>query len=428
MQFFRVIVLAICGTLFSVSANFTQELDSLIQQAIVLSPRIKMLEAKRNAAFYKINQNSNLPDPTLVLGVLNLPTNSFSFDQDPMTQKIVGLKQTFPFPGKLSSIEDAAAIDTLIIDQEIKDAENEIRRDVSKRYFQLSYIQRAIQLSGQSKELLLDIADVVNTKYTVATASQQNLLKIQLEITTITDELEELNSREREVTAELNSFLLRDTDIKIKTTEFDYINFVDVNVSQLDSLARIHRPYLIGVQLAEEKSDLKQRVVYKDYYPDISLGLQYSFREKIAATGTSLSDLLSVVVGISLPLNYGGKVSSKVEEAISMQHFYSEQYLSALQNLNGNFGSSVTKLESLEERIKLFEQGLLQQAKQNLTATLSHYQVGHIDFINVIDAEDDLFKIETRLYKLKTDYLMEIAELEFLTGTSLDNYKAEIKK
>ncbi|UCH65884.1 MAG: TolC family protein, partial [Ignavibacterium sp.] len=227
MQFFRIFVLVIWGTVFSVSASFSQELDSLIQQAIGLNPKIKMLMAKREAAYHNIYQDSNLPDPTLVLGVLNVPTNSFSFNQDPMTQKIIGLKQTFPFPGKLSSIEDAAAIDTLIIDQEIKDTKNEIRRDVSQRYYQLSYIQRAIHLSEQSKELLLDIADVVNTKYTVASASQQNLLKIQLEITTITDELEELNSRERSVTAELNSYLLRNTDIKIKTSEFDEINFID---------------------------------------------------------------------------------------------------------------------------------------------------------------------------------------------------------
>jgi outer membrane protein TolC len=62
---------------------------------------------------------------------------------------------------------------------------------------------------------------------------------------------------------------------------------------------------------------------------------------------------------------------------------------------------------------------LLPQAKQNLTATLSHYQVGHIDFINVIDAQDQLFKIETNLYRLITDYLKQVAELEFLVGTSL---------
>ena len=56
---------------------------------------------------------------------------------------------------------------------------------------------------------------------------------------------------------------------------------------------------------------------------------------------------------------------------------------------------------------------------QNLNSTLASYQVNEIDFINVIDAEDLLFKIETNLYKLKTDYLKQIADLEFLVGTSL---------
>ena len=134
---------------------------------------------------------------------------------------------------------------------------------------------------------------------------------------------------------------------------------------------------------------------------------------------------LSVVVGVTLPFNYGGKVSAKVEEALSMQQFYSNQYILALQSLKSNFGGAVANLNSLEERIKLFEEGLLPQAKQNLTATLSHYQVGHIDFINVIDAQDQLFKIETNAYRLKTNYLKQISDLEFLVGTSLRNLDLE---
>ena len=78
-------------------------------------------------------------------------------------------------------------------------------------------------------------------------------------------------------------------------------------------------------------------------------------------------------------------------------------------------------MKSIEERIKLFNDGLLPQAQQNLKSALASYQVNEIDFINVIDAQDQLFKIETNLYKLKTSYLKQIADLEFLTGTSLTN-------
>ena len=403
--------------------NYAQvdDLDQMIGQAILLSPKIKMLEAKRNAAYSGIDKNSNLPDPVLTLGLVNVPTNSFSFDQDPMTQKIVGVRQTFPFPGKLGAIEDASAIDTLIIDQEIRDAENEIRKNVSKKYYELSYLKRSIELSKESKLLLQDIAKVVSTKYTVGSASQQNLLKVQLEITNITEEIDELESRKKSVLAELNSYLLRDTATPIKTIYFEEIDFIELTTAQLDSLSRIHRPFLKGIQLAVKKSELNGTVAEKDYYPNITLGLQYAFREQIAATGLQLNNLFSVVVGVSLPFNYGGKNSAKVEEAMSMKQFYSSQYSFALQSLQSNFGGAVANLNSLKERIKLFEEGLLPQAKQNLTATLSHYQVGHIDFINVIDAQDQLFKIETNVYRLKTNYLKQISDLEFLVGKTLRN-------
>ncbi|MEJ2196362.1 MAG: TolC family protein, partial [Ignavibacteriaceae bacterium] len=205
MQNIRVIVLLICGIVFSISAIIPQELDSLIHQAIELSPEIKMLKAKRNTAYYKIDQNSNLPDPVLNLGLINMPTNSFSFTQEPMTQKIVGLSQSFPFPGSLGAVEEANAVDTLIVDEEIKDARNKIKMIMEQKYYELSFLRRARKLTEESLKLLETIAEVVSTKYIVASASQQNVIKVQLQITNLLEKLEDLNSKEQSVLSDLNA-------------------------------------------------------------------------------------------------------------------------------------------------------------------------------------------------------------------------------
>ncbi|MCH7963520.1 MAG: TolC family protein [Bacteroidetes bacterium] len=401
--------------------NYAQvdDLDQMIEQAILLSPKIKMLEAKRNAAYSRIDQNSNLPDPVLILGLRNIPTNSFSFDQDPMTQKAIGLSQMFPFPGKLSAIEEATAIDTLIIDQEINDTENGIRQMVTKQYYNLNYFRRAIFYAEESKKLLRDIADVVSVKYSVSTASQQNLVKVQLELTRIDEKIAEIVSKEKSTLSELNAFLLRDAKTDIKTELIGEIKTVNLNAQELNALARSNRPLLKGIRLSEDRAGLKLKVAEREFYPDISLGVNYSFRQNLVNSTMGGTDLFTIALGISLPLNYGGKYTAKEQEAISLQEFHSEQYSSALQFLDGRFGSAIADLESLEERIKLFEEGLLPQAAQNLNSTLAGYQVNEVDFINVIDAQDLLFKIETNLYKLKTDYLKLIADLEFLVGTSL---------
>ena len=151
--------------LFLVISNIqyaqTKDLNKLISTAIKVSPTIKMLIAKKQAAKNKIPQFSNLPDPMLTLGFRNMPTSSFSFSEDPMSQKTIGITQSFPFPGRLSAKEDVAAIDTSIINQEIKDSENEIRKLVSKAYYNLIYYRRAIFYAKESRKLLIDIKDVV---------------------------------------------------------------------------------------------------------------------------------------------------------------------------------------------------------------------------------------------------------------------------
>jgi len=413
----KIRILTIAIALASISFGQTELLQDLIHTAIEVSPKIKMLEMKKLAASNRIEQNSNLPDPMLTLGFANLPVSSFSFTQEPMTGKIVGLSQAFPFPGKLSEQADVNRKDVDIVEQEILDAKNEIRKNIIKNYNELLYVREAVKIAGSSKDLLNNIAEVVRTKYSVSTASQQNLLKVELEITNITEKIEELKSKENSQLSILNALLLRPADAQIITEKLSEINYEKFSVDALVDSAIMHRPFLEGIKEARQKEYLKNSLAGYEYYPNFNLAMQYSFRDKIESTNTPLNDLLSVVVGISIPLNYGGKVSSKVEETKAMQSLYDEQYQMSLQVLRSSFGSSIAKLNSLRQRIKLISEGSLIQANENLKSTLTSYQVGQVDFLNVIDAQNSLLKIENDLYRLKTDYLNEIAELEFLTGT-----------
>ena len=417
MKKIKILIIAFTVSLTAVLSGQTESLQDLINTAIEVSPKIKMLEMKKLAASNKIEQNSNLPDPMLTLGLANLPVNSFSFTQEPMTGKIVGLSQAFPFPGKLSEQADVNKKDVDIVEKEILDSKNEIRKNVIKSYDELLYIREAISIANSSKDLLNNIAEVVRTKYSVSSASQQNLLKVELEITNISEKIEDLKSKESSQLSTLNALLLRKEDSQIKTPDFPGIDFKTFTVDALVDSAVKYRPFLAGIKEAKQKEELKQSLAEYGYYPNFNLAIQYSFRDKIAKTNTPLNDFFTVMFGISLSLNYGGKISSMVDETESMQKLYDEQYNMSLQMLRSSFGSSISKLNSLKERIKLITEGSLIQANENLKTTLTSYQVGQVDFLNVIDAENSLLKIENDLYRLKTDYLNEIAELEFLTGT-----------
>lgn len=83
-------------------------LQDAVRTALDNNPDIKALNARYMAATNIPPQVGSLPDPVLSFNALNLPTDTFSLDQEAMTQMQVKLVQAIPFPGKLSMKETAA--------------------------------------------------------------------------------------------------------------------------------------------------------------------------------------------------------------------------------------------------------------------------------------------------------------------------------
>ncbi|NOX66595.1 MAG: TolC family protein [Chlorobi bacterium] len=396
-----------------------EPLDSLIVKAIQVSPKIKMLKSKFDLAKSSIEIGTNLADPVLTLGLVNMPTNSFSFTQEPMTGKIVGLSQAIPFPGALSSASDVKSVDTLIVEQEISDLQNKIRKDVSDLYFSLQVIREDIRLSRESIELLKQISNVVKRKYEVGNASLQNIIQVEVQITRVKDKLETLKGKEQSATAKLNALLLRVEDSAVLTDRITPIISYNVKSDSLLKIAKLNRPLLQKIKFGELKAQFMKEQAEYAYYPNFRLGLQYSQRDYNAKTGTNFSDLLSVVVGITIPINYGGNKTEQVNKSIYLQSFYNDQYNSALQDLQHSFGDINAKISELENRESLIIESLLPQAEQAYKASIADYQVGKIDFVNVIKAEDDILNIKTELAKVRVDYSKSISQLEFLSGKQL---------
>ncbi len=394
-------------------------LENLISEAIKVSPKIKMLQSKLNAAGSKIEIGTNLPDPTLTLGLANLPTNSFSFTQEPMTGKIIGLSQAIPFPGKLGAAAEVKAIDTLIIKEEINDLKNEIKKNVSTLYFDLGLFRKEIELAKESEALLKQISEVVKSKYQVSKTNLQNVIQVTVQITRVQDKIESLKGKENAALAELNAILLRNANSEI---ESDEVFSPDPNIYKTPALLKIagnNRPFLKGIKYTEEKFKLKKELAGYSYYPNFKLGLQYSQRDYNGLTGADFNDFFSVVVGITLPLNYGGKNTAGVSEAQYLQAFSRDRYNSSIQILNQSLSKITAKLDEIKSRDRLVSKTLLPQAEKLLQAALADYPVGKIDFVNVINAENDILKIKTELIKIRTDYVKNIAKLEFLVGKEL---------
>ncbi|MEJ5263365.1 MAG: TolC family protein [Ignavibacterium sp.] len=416
--FFIVMILVNVSTLVNAQ---TELLRDLINEALRVSPEIKMLNAKIIAVESKVEQNSNLPDPMLSIGVMSLPVSSFAFNEEMMTGKVIGLSQEFPFPGKLSTIKNSREKDVEIVKLELAEKQNEIEKQITQLYYDLINIRKELELTEKSKKLLEDILEVVRSMYSSAQSSQQNIFRLELELSKMNDMIFELKGEENEIVSRINSFLLRDLNTPILAEYIDDINFFSFTVDELISKAEESRPYLKSLLLSEQKEKINQSIAEYDYYPMFKISGQYAFREKIKGVEMPPSDLISVMLDVSLPLNYGGKVTAMVDETKAMQEMYMQQYNASLQMLRSEFGMITSKLNSLKQRIELLQQGSLVQASSNYQSALTAYQVGEIDFMNVIEAQTELLNIEKDLSRFRTKYLKLLSDIEFLTGSKISN-------
>lgn len=416
----------IIGVLFLIISGWTlsaqqtaDPLNSLVQQAVKVNPKLNMLQQKMKAARENIHVGTHFADPVVSLGLLNVPTNTFSLNQEAMTGKVINLSQAIPYPGALKAKADVKAMDTLLIKEQISDLKNQIIQQVSTLYFGLQETRREMVLAHESSDLLRQISLVAKRKFEVGTASLQNIISVEVELTRVNDKIEALKGEENELQAQLNALLLRNDKTEVATAAISSIPQSSPTSTKLLKEAEKSRPYLQGIRLLERKTSLQQKEARFAFYPNFKVGIQYSQRSFNRTTGINYPDFLGVVVGLNIPINYGGKKTAKINKYRYLQDFYKQQYQSSIQQLQQSFGKYSATLQTLKSREYLVSKTLLPQAEKAYQAAMADYQVNKIDFANVVKAEADILKIKTELAKIRTNYFKTLAQLEFLSGTKL---------
>lgn len=415
------ILIIMIASLFSASTLLSSSLDSLLDIALKVNPKIKMLQWKQIVAETRIPQVSNLPDPVLSIGTMNLPLGKFSFREDPMTAKAIGINQMFPFPGRLKARATVEQKDVEIVQQEIAFAKLEIIKEISKSYYDLSFIREALKLTKKNIEILHNVSEIVQTKFTVGMASLSDVIQVESDITMLKERIIELEAKEKSSVSVLNAYLLRPIDSIIITDSLKNIPDIELNSDIWLSLAKENNPYLRQIILSEQKSKSYEHFANFEFYPNFGLSLQYLQRDALVGSGGSGMDMVSLMFDIELPIDYGGKKSSMVEEAKVMQKMYSEEYQMALQMLNIEFAKAAADLQEIQKRTKLIYEVLLPQIVKNLEVDIENFQVGKIDILNVLNTQRKYYEIETNLYSLRADFWRTIAEVEFQSGIKIIN-------
>ena len=151
-------------------------------------------------------------------------------------------------------------------------------------------------------------------------------------------------------------------------------------------------------------------------YPDFMLGWDYS-RMPTEMTKNRYQAMVNITVPFS-PWTIGRR-NEEVEEALA-EIRAAKANREAMRNTTlMEVGEASAKVRAGRQSVELYREGLLSQAELSLSAAMSAYQNGRVEFVSLLEAERALREARMGYYRAQAALMQSTADLERAVGQEI---------
>ncbi|WP_255516268.1 TolC family protein [Luteimonas suaedae] len=284
------------------AAAFAAPVEISLPEAVRrASERVPMLEARRasvEAARQDSHRAGALPDPTLIVGISNLPvTGSDAFDDgiDPMTMKRIGLRQAFPARAKREA-QRALALRRTDEAQALETAERlDVQRASAEAWIGLWARQRELQKLHALREQA-QLAARLARAGARSGGSLHDALAAEAAVLELDNDIAAAEAAQVEAREALQRWIGATADGALRAADTTP-DFTTTPHSQSELLVALDRlPALQPVDAQLETAAAAVDAARAEKRPDWSVTASYGQRQ------ASRSDMLMLEFGVGLPL------------------------------------------------------------------------------------------------------------------------------
>jgi outer membrane protein, heavy metal efflux system len=397
-------------------AGIPADLKALIIEAGAANPAIREKSQMKAAAQEAIRPAGALENPEVMVGLLNIPTNTWSFNQQDMTMQEIGVTQKFPFPGKRRLRSAVAEEQSRADGFSHQDKINEIRSRVIQGYWSLSLAYASYDITQKDKQLWEQVVQVAETRYAVGQGLQADVLQAQVELGNYLDRLFQWQQVQESISADLNALRAKPPGAAIARPQSLKPRPLTLKLDDLLALAAA-QPQLQALKTQVTKQEKAVALAKKEFFPDFGVGVAYGFREN--QPGVIRPDFFSASLSLSVPLWQNAKIKPKIREQQALQAAAQDAHQSAWDKAAAAIKDRYANLQRLSQQIQLYGQGIVPQARQAAEASLAAYQAGTLDFSRLTQTYIALYGAELKWQEYLKEFEGAWAELEWLVGQEL---------
>lgn len=392
------------------------DVESLLIFAKDNNPEYAATLFEADAVSERITPAGNLPDPKLRTELRDITRTgeqnaTLSPSRASSTKYLV--TQVLPWYGKRDLKREIAEFEAQGAQGRVRGTWAELGVRIKTLFAQLYYVHRNERLTQEILDLIIRLEKIAQVRYTSGLSAQQDVIRAQVEQTSLRNELINLKSERRQLQARMNALLSRSTEAVL--AEPDRLRPIPVpaklDYAALEERVRSHNPQLFTEEARIRSAEKNRDLTFKNRYPDFTVGVspiqhQNSF------------DQWELMVEINIPLQQASRRAQERESEAMLSAAKARREVTANQVL-AELSEYLTGIEAARHTEDLVTNSLLPQADLTFRAALAGYETGKVDFATLLDAQRQIRQARKDQIKAQSEMQVRLAQIEKLLGEDL---------
>lgn len=354
-----------------------------------------------------------LMDPKLRVGAVNVPVDSFSLDDDEMTMLEVGVSQEFP-AGQTRKLarrrmeQSAAATEAVAGDRR-----RTVQREVRRVWIELAYLARARELVASQADWVEQMRASARARYASGEGRQLELLQAGLDVAMLKEQQLDLDRDTAMRRAQLQRWLGDEDAARAgpfalpARAEPEPLASLEARLLQHPAQVDFER----RIDAAQSATELAQQAKRPGWMLDVS----YGFRDG-SMGGESLTDMLSAMVSIDLPLFRANRQDREVAAARAELRGLHDMHEDHQREMRAMLAEAWNLVDRTGELERYYESELVPLAQQSIEAAFVAYRSNRAMVDEVILARRTALDTWLKHLRLSADRAQAQYDLDYLAG------------
>ncbi len=393
--------------------------DSFLAEVLVANPGVESTRLEWEAMAQMPEVAASLPDPTVSYGYY---FTSVQTRTGAMRQRF-GVSQKIPFPGKLSAAKARSAADAQVAYWKYRATLRDVFAQGRTLLADLYRADRAILVLRDQEALLRQTTESSEALVETNQGSIANVLRTDIAA-------EEIEVRIAQLEAERAGVVARMAALRGEVDPAPAVaRYSEAKLPTLPSLQAVMRRSLVANQdleaarAAVAREDLGIRAAALEYYPDVTLGLDYtvvSASTVLPMTPQNGDDPIMGTVAVNLPI-WWDKLGAQKQAAVARRGSSVARQAQLSADVSANVQSTYAMARAMREQREQFADKILPKSRQAYESVTSAYSAGSATLTDLLDVQRAYLSAELGLIDRTAGTLRAIAELERAIGEPLGN-------